>query len=413
MKTEKNVLILGKVWPEPNSSAAGTRMLQLIHFFQRNAYHVTFLSHAKQTEFQADLSQLGITTDFVEVNSSKFDDLLNQLNPEIVIFDRFMTEEQFGWRIMDNCPDAIRVLNTEDLHFLREARKKAIKIEVELDFDTYRSDLMLREIASIHRSDISLMVSDYEVDLLQKTYSIPMEKLVHLPFYCEPSDQPSLSFEEREDFIFIGNFWHDPNLDAVRYLKSTIWPIIKKKVPKAKLNIYGAYCSEKVYQLTKKEDRFIVHGRAEDAIEAVSKSRVSLAPLRFGAGIKGKLLESMSAGTPSVTMPIGSEGIASAEVWPGKVEADPTLFAEAAINLYLDESSWKVANEKSDEVLSGKFSKIQFETTLTRTIEDLSELQNHRNKSITGLMLQRESYQASRYMSIWIEEKKRNGRGGS
>jgi len=97
MKTEKNVLILGKVWPEPNSSAAGTRMLQLIHFFKRNAYHVTFLSHAKQTEFQADLSQLGITTDFVEVNSSKFDDLLNQLNPEIVIFDRFMTEEQFGW----------------------------------------------------------------------------------------------------------------------------------------------------------------------------------------------------------------------------------------------------------------------------------------------------------------------------
>lgn len=413
MQHEKNVLIIGKVWPEPNSSAAGTRMLQLLHYFKKEEYHVTFLSHAKQTEFQEDLSQLDITIDSVEVNSSTFDERMKELNPKIVIFDRFMTEEQFGWRVMDQCPDALRILNTEDLHFLREARQKAVKSGTELDLESYRSDLLLREIAAIHRSDISLMVSDYEVELLQDYYGISREKVVHLPFYCEPAEDATPSFVEREGFVFIGNFWHEPNLDAVRYLKSTLWPLIKKKVPKAKLHIYGAYCSEKVYQLTNKEDRFIVHGRAADAREVVMNARISLAPIRFGAGIKGKLLESMAVGTPSITTPFGAEGIAKPEFWPGKVAQEATQFAEAAVDLYTNEERWNLAMENSAKILRDTFSKAQFETKLTTVIQEVSDIETHRARSITGLILQRESYQAARYMSIWIEEKKRNGRGGS
>jgi glycosyltransferase involved in cell wall biosynthesis len=205
----------------------------------------------------------------------------------------------------------------------------------------------------------------------------------------------------------------EPNLDAVRYLKSTIWPLIKKKVPKAKLNIYGAYCSEKVYQLTNKEDRFIVHGRAENAEEVVMKSRVSLAPIRFGAGIKGKLLESMAVGTPSVTMTIGAEGIADSDVWPGQVADDPVKFAKAAVELYLNEQTWDESQKKGEAILNDKFSQTKFETSLSKAIQKLSDIENHRKSSIIGLILQRESHQASRYMSIWIEEKKKNGHGGS
>lgn len=413
MDGKKNVLIIGKVWPEPNSSAAGTRMLQLIDYFKRYNYTVTFLSHAKQTAHQVDLTQLNVNVDSVEVNSSTFDGRLQLLNPEIVIFDRFMTEEQFSWRVMDNCPDAIRILNTEDLHFLREGRQKAVKSFEELDLNTYRSDLLLRELAAIHRSDVSLMVSDYEVELLEKLYDVPSTKLVHLPFYCEQTEELMQTFDEREDFVFIGNFWHEPNLDAVRYLKSTIWPMIKKKIPKAKMNIFGAYCSEKVYQLTNAEDRFIVHGRAQNARKVVSKSRVSLAPVRFGAGIKGKLLESMSVGTPSITTSIGAEGITERTDWPGAVETDPEKFADAAIDLYTNKERWQAAQLKCDVILSTKFSKTLFDSNLSNCLEGLSDLKSHRAESIIGLLLQRESHQASRYMSIWIEEKKRNGRGGS
>ena len=122
---------------------------------------------------------------------------LTRILIKIVIFDRFMTEEQFGWRVMDQCPSALRILNTEDLHFLRKARQEAVKTGIELSLDMYRSDLMLRELASIHRSDVSLMVSDYEVELLQNAYGISPEKLVHLPFYCEPVEASTTSFKDR------------------------------------------------------------------------------------------------------------------------------------------------------------------------------------------------------------------------
>lgn len=421
----KRILIIGKVWPEPNSSAAGTRMMQLIRYFIDKGDQLTFVSSAKDSFYQEDLSQLEIDCAFVQLNDSSFNEFIEKLDPQIVIFDRFMTEEQFAWRVMDTCPNAIRVLNTEDLHFLREARHKAIKqgdprglsgAEARdlKHLQTLRSDLQLRELASIYRSDISLMVSDFEVKLLNETYQIPIEKLVHLPIYAEeiPFDLPD--FEKREGFVFIGNFWHEPNWDAVRYLKSTIWQLIRKKVPKAKLSIYGAYCSEKVYQLANEKEGFLVKGRADDAFTVVANAKVSLAPLQFGAGIKGKLLESMMCGTPSITTTIGAEGMTdSFNDWGGFVTDNPEEFAERAAELYLNQHDWKAAQNSGFNLIQKRFTKEHFTDKLDQSIEELNDLSAHRNKSLVSLILQKESHQASRYMSIWIEEKKINGHGGS
>ncbi len=420
MPISQQVLIIGKVWPEPNSSAAGTRMMQLIQHFITKGDRVTFVSSAKDSFYQEDLSKLHMNCSFVALNDSSFNKFIEELEPQIVIFDRFMTEEQFGWRVMDSCPNALRILNTEDLHFLREARHNALKqkikkgvrgVEPRLNLSTFRSDLQLRELASIYRSDVSFLVSDFEVKLLNETYQIPKEKLVHLPLYAEES-QTRIPFEERENFVFIGNFWHEPNWDAVRYLKSTIWPILRKKSSRAKLLIYGAYCSEKVYQLANEKEGFIVKGRAEDAYEAISQARVSLAPLRFGAGIKGKLLESMACGTPSVTTNIGAEGMTDG-LWGGFIEDDPELFADRATLLYSNEQEWENAQERGYDLLEERFTKSMFTEKLDNSIERLSGLESYRSKSLVSLILQKESHQASRYMSIWIEEKKRNGRGGS
>ncbi|MDG1332888.1 MAG: glycosyltransferase [Crocinitomicaceae bacterium] len=426
----KRILIIGKVWPEPKSSAAGTRMMQLIHHFIDRGDEVTFVSSAKDSYYQEDLLKLELSCSFVQLNDSSFNKFIEDLNPHIVIFDRFMTEEQFSWRVMDSCPNAIRILNTEDLHFLREARHVEVKkvatrelsrassgaeMEVEprsLDLRSFRSGVQLRELASIYRSDISLMVSDFEVKLLSETYQIPSEKLVHLPLYVEVKDQELLPYAVRENFVFIGNFWHEPNWDAVRYLKSTIWPLIRKKVPRAKLTIYGAYCSEKVYQLANEKEGFLVKGRADDALEVVEKSRVSIAPLRFGAGIKGKLLESMMCGTPSITSNVGAEGMTDGN-WGGFIEDDPQLFADRAAQLYLDQQEWEKAQKRGFGLIQQRFTKVQFENTLNQSLEKLTDLATHRNQSIVSLILQNQSHQASRYMSIWIEEKKRNGRGGS
>ena len=133
----KQLVIIGNVWPEPNSTAAGNRMLQLISLFQKQDYSITFLCSASLSEFSFDLNQISVATQSIQLNDSRFDILIKELNPAVVLFDRFMIEEQYGWRVMANCPNAIRILDTEDLHFLRKAREIAYKQNRELVFEDY------------------------------------------------------------------------------------------------------------------------------------------------------------------------------------------------------------------------------------------------------------------------------------
>ena len=123
----KHLVIIGTVFPEPNSTAAGSRMLQLISFFRSEGYRVTFLCAASPTEHSADLKSMHADTIAVKLNDSSFEMLLRELNPDTVLFDRFTTEEQFGWKVAEVLPQAVRILDTEDLHFLRKGREEACK----------------------------------------------------------------------------------------------------------------------------------------------------------------------------------------------------------------------------------------------------------------------------------------------
>ena len=99
-------LVIGYVWPEPASSAAGTRMLELVQLLLKMDYQVTFASAAALSEHRFDLNSLGVTEKSIALNCSSFDDFVRELNPNLVLFDRFFTEEQFGWRVEPACPDA-------------------------------------------------------------------------------------------------------------------------------------------------------------------------------------------------------------------------------------------------------------------------------------------------------------------
>ena len=109
------LLVIGYVWPEPSSSAAGRHMMSLLRFFKRNKWQVVFASPAKTTDFMLDLSEEDIESVAIELNNSSFNRYIEQLQPDAVMFDRFMMEEQFGWRVAESCPNAIRILDTEDL----------------------------------------------------------------------------------------------------------------------------------------------------------------------------------------------------------------------------------------------------------------------------------------------------------
>ncbi len=265
----KSVLIIGFVWLE-KTTGAGNRMFQLIETFLAQNYEITFASAAQKTVHSIDLSNLGINERSITLNSDCFDDFVKNLQPDFVVFDRFMTEEQFGWRVSEYCPNAIRILDTEDFHALRKTRQKIIKEEEKFELNhLLESDIAKREIASILRSDISLIISSFEMKTLKEFFKIDESLVFHLPFMLSSiNDEIKLnwaSYEEREHFVFVGNFFHQPNVDAVLQLKK-LWKLIRKQLPKAEVHVYGAYVSQQIHQLHKPEEGFIIKGFAEDAL---------------------------------------------------------------------------------------------------------------------------------------------------
>lgn len=414
MNQVQKLLIIGFVWPEPNSSAAGGRMMQLISLFKAQGFSITFASPAQDSDFMVDLPEYQVDKKSIELNNSSFDFFIKELNPTVVLFDRFMMEEQFGWRVYENCPDALRLLDTEDLHCLRLARQKAFKENRSFILtDLFVEEVAKREIASILRCDLSLMISEFEMELLESAFKIDNSLLYYLPFLLEPIDAAEIqelpAFEERKDFVFIGNFLHEPNWNAVQYLKETIWPLIKKRSPEAVLNVYGAYLSQKVLQLHNKKEGFLILGRAIDAQEVVKQAGVVLAPLRFGAGIKGKLLEAMQCGTPSITTSIGSESMHGYLPWNGFITDDIADFVDIALQLYQDKTIWLKAQQNGFEIINQRYSKGLFESDFRAKIEFLrSNLSQHRLNNFLGSMLQHHTLKSTKYMSRWIEEKNKN-----
>ena len=410
---QQKILIIGFVWPEPNSSGAGTRMMQLINLFQEQNWEITFASAASDSEFMFDVTSIGIKKVSIAMNDSSFDTFIQELNPTIVLFDRFIVEEQFGWRVAEFCPNALRILDTVDLHCLRLARQKAFKEKVALKQEDLFSDTAKREIASILRCDISLLISEIEMDLLETHFKIDKSLLYYLPFLVDEIDESATQewpkFEERKDFIFIGNFLHEPNWNAVQYLKESIWPLIQKQLPDAAMLVYGAYPSQKVLQLHKQEQRFYILGRAENAAEVVKKARVVLAPIRFGAGAKGKLIEAMQCGTPSITTAIGAESMNGDLPWNGIIADEIEDIANSAIELYENEMLWQNSQKNGIAIVNQRYIKTLFATDFINGILAIQEnLEKHRLNNFFGAILMHHTLASTKYMSRWIEAKNKN-----
>ncbi|MGB5820560.1 MAG: glycosyltransferase [Saonia sp.] len=409
----KKILIIGFVWPEPNSTAAGSRMLQLIHFFIQEGYQVTFASTAIETEFTMDLTELGVSKAAIRLNHSSFDTFIKKLAPEIVLFDRFMVEEQFGWRVAQHAPKALRILDTEDLHSIRFVREATFKANQPFSMGAWlKSDMTKREIASIYRSDLSLIISSYEMELLQRVLRMDEKLIVHLPFLLDRIEEVTpkqwLPFEERKDFVCIGSGKHTPNNDAVHWLKTEIWPLIRAQLPKTNLYIYGSYLPDNIKKLHAPKAGFYVMGRAQDSGQVLGSAKVSLAPLRFGAGIKGKLVESMLCGTPNVTTSIGAEGMCGPLHWNGKIANTPETFAKAAVDLYKDNFQWEHARQNGIVIINEWYDKDFLIKRLATKMETLTHtLEAHRTQNFIGSMLQHHTMAGTKYMAKWIEAKNR------
>ncbi len=413
------LLIIGYVWPEPRSSAAGSRMMELIDFFQQQGYEVTFASPAALSEHRADLKAIEVHEVAIELNSESFDGWVRHLDPQVVMFDRFMMEEQFGWRVEQQCPQALRILDTEDLHSLRQVRHQRFKKldpaeTLDKQFDDKQTlflemselDIAQREIAAIMRSDLSIMISRFEIELLTECFGVRPENLVHLPFMLERENITLPRFKAREHFVTIGNFRHAPNWDSVLWLKQVIWPRVREQLPKAELHVYGAYPPKKATDLHRPADGFYVDGWAPDVHRVLSQARVCLAPLRFGAGIKGKFTDAMLNGTPSVTTPVGAESMHGDIPWCGEVAESVPAIVAGAVRLYKEAEFWQDCQQNGFDILETEFSRQKIQAGFLEQIDsNRANLTVARKENFMGQLLRHHHHKSTKYMSQWIEAK--------
>ncbi len=409
----RTALIIGYVWPEPGSSAAGFRTWNLIHALQQGGWEVVFSSPSRENEHAAELRKAGIRAETHEANDSGFDRFIGGLKPGLVLFDRFVIEEQFGWRVRDHSPDSIRVLDTQDLHFLRRARKRAVDEGVPLE-KVYRADFplrtedALREVAAIYRCDLTLLVSGYEKELLESRLDVPSSLLMKLGFAYPNQEREVADFGERGGFVMIGNFRHPPNWDGVLWFRREIWPGIRSRLPGAQVRIYGAYPSREAIELRDTASGFLVEGWAQDQYQVLSNHRVNLAPLRFGAGIKGKISDGWAVGTPAVTTPIGYEGMHDSGDWGGEVARTPQEFVEKAVMLHESSERWSAASVAGRRLLRELFDAERFAVELNSKVDELGrELASRRELNFVGAMLWHHMHKSTTYFSRWIELKNR------
>lgn len=408
---QKVALIIGHTWPEPKTTAAGHHMMQLLEAFKQFGYQLFFASTAAKTEYSQNLTEIGVEEVNIRLNHSSFDIFISELEPEIVVFDRFMVEEQFGWRIAEHASKALRILNTEDLHSLRKTRSNCHSGGEEFTIEKWlQNNITKREVASIYRSDLSLLVSTHEMELLQQNVKIDPNLLLHLPFMLEKLTDKAInnwsSFEERSGFSCFGNGKHAPNVDSIKYLKHVIWPLIRTALPNAQVTIFGAYLPQQILGMHSPRKGFLVNGWAADLNDALQKTRINLAPLQFGAGIKGKLVDAMKNGTPSVTTTIGAEGMYGKLPWAGAIAQDPKDFAQQAVQLYQNKPLWTQKQQNGVAIINQFYDKELLSKHLLERIAHLKkELEVHRSQNFIGSMLQHQTLAATKFMGKWIEEK--------
>ena len=307
-----------------------------------------------------------------------------------------------------SCPKSLKILDTEDLHFLRKARQQAFKDGIDVKDANLFTQTAKREIASILRCDLSLIISEFEMELLTATFSISKELLYYLPFMVtELPDSGSFpGFKQRANFMTIGNLLHAPNLDSILYLKKEIWPLIRKQLPQAQLYIYGNYAPQHILDLHNKKQGFYIMGWADSAAHVMQKARVCLAPLRFGAGLKGKLLDAMLNGTPLVTTSIGAEVMYPDTINPDCIADAPEDFATLCVAIYTDKTKWKKNAQMGVKVIKARYNGKAIAKGFMTHLDDLiTRLATHRQAHFIGQILQHQSLQASKYLSKWIEEK--------
>nr|WP_282452847.1 glycosyltransferase [Lysobacter sp. CAU 1642] len=337
-----HVLVIDATTPQPDQDSGSVRLVNLMRLLRAEGCSVSFFAdnRAWVQRYSADLQQMGVEVwwhpwisdplAWLAEHGKRFD---------TVIVSRHYILSNYLEPLRQHAPRARVVFDTVDLHYLREQREAELADSDELRRGAART--RDRELALIGSVDLTLVVSPVEQALLAREApgaAVDILSNVHEVYGRRKG------FAERRDLMFVGGFQHPPNVDAVTWFCDAVMPILRQRNPDIRFHIIGSKAPEKLAALGQREG-IVFHGFVPDIAPFMDDCRIAVAPLRYGAGVKGKVNMSMSYGQPVVATPIAVEGMfleAGRDVLVGET---PEALAEAVLRLYEDEALWMQLSE--------------------------------------------------------------------
>ncbi|WP_443093942.1 glycosyltransferase [Marinicella pacifica] len=336
-ESKPRILIVDACTPTPDQDSGSLRMINMIQILMELNYHVSFMPEnmAYFGDYTAQLQNLGVECVYAPKYSSPVDYLENKGRYfEVVILSRYYVAQPLLKALKDYAPKARLWFDTVDLHYLREQRmaelaadKSALKVA---------GHTKSKELAVAKACDLTLVVSPYEQAVLGREMpelNVAVLSNIHEIYGCHKN------YRQRRDIVFIGGYQHTPNVDGICWFVSDIWPKIQAELPDAVLHIVGSKAPDKVKELGQKAG-IEFHGFVEDIAPMMTNIRIAVAPLRFGAGVKGKVNMSMSYGQPVVGTTVAVEGMFTRHGEDVLMADDAEEFAREVIRLYQDEELW-------------------------------------------------------------------------
>jgi hypothetical protein len=334
----RTVLMVDASYPRPDKDSGSLDQVAFVRIFQALGYRVHYAADLElgvETPYREQLVAMGVEC----VTYPKYlsiDDYLARNTEEIAI--AFLSRVHFGSRhieaIRQLCPESLVIFNTVDLHHVREQR------EAELNGNsqalTRAKETYHVEAAATRDADATIVVSQREAAYWQA--EVPEGKVFMVPLVRDYKVGRLIDYEGRSGIAFIGGFKHMPNVDAVTYFLDAIWPLVRAEMPEVEFQVIGADLPENLSSRVDPGVRMV--GYVEDLEAHLAGLRMTVAPLRYGAGAKGKVVSSLAYGVPCVVSPIASEGMGLTDGLDVAVADTPTVFAEKIINLYRDRNAW-------------------------------------------------------------------------
>ncbi|PLS69528.1 MAG: glycosyl transferase [Cyanobacteria bacterium M5B4] len=340
------ILVVDTLVPAHDRESGAFRLHQILLILLRQGYSVIFLPDYghEQEPYTSELESLGIEVlyftyqhyDWAERLQQRLNyiDLAWVCRPELV--------EKYSPILKQN-PRIKLIYDTIDLHFLRLKREASLQNSNSSAWQTMQK----REIECANKADITLVVTPTEQQILQDLTKAKIKVIPNIhPLFR--GEIPSL--ESRSGLLFIGGYYHSPNVDAVLWLVEAIMPLIWQNLPQVTLTLLGSNPPEAVQNLAQ-DPRITVPGYVPDVSPYFLNHRLFVAPLRYGAGMKGKIGHSLSFGLPVVTTPIGAEGIGLTHNQNVVIAESPEEFAQAVLALYDQPDRWQYLSQQSHQFI--------------------------------------------------------------